>query len=268
MIDFKNFNPQSFKAEVLAFFERGSFDALINTYDVFEDPVLKTYFVPLFSKLQERIKSYGQNTNQYGEHVHAHLQRTSGQLKKFMIEELQFDEKAAENAYYANLLQDLGKTHEDYAPVIWMTEHRPTEEERALKRLHPEKGVEIYAREVLACTHKIENEDARQAFLTHPHLTTIIPGIMLLHHARLDQAGPLGAKAGDLGLVLQSICIIDAEDGDLIPRTHQEPRDEAYVLKRMAGLIEGEEKYVGAFDPDLLKRYIRFREKQLSTKVL
>jgi hypothetical protein len=58
-----------------------------------------------------------------------------------------------------------------------------------------------------------------------------------------------------MGKVIKMICIIDAFDGDMIHRPHQPAeRTPKEALER----LKNSDKYKGAFDEDILNRFIDF----------
>lgn len=222
-------------------------DEIIESYDFDTDPVLQKLWLPLQNKLVERIQTYGKGVNAYGMQVSEHLRRTSEDGRDFMKRCLGFSEKAAENFYQANLLQDLGKIHPDYTPTIWSLPNRPTDEERAHKREHTFKGPMVMEEAL---------QDAPSEVREHPHVAQVIPAIQIYHHERVDGYGPFGMFGDQFGLVIKTAAIVDALDGDMIPRPHQERgRDLGEALER----LRSGEKYIGAFDPDLLDVYIKYR---------
>ena len=221
-------------------------DELIESYDVQNDPVLKNHFKPIEQNLWNDIESYGEDDNEYGATLARHLMRTSAIGMHFLTTSLGFSEKAGRNFYDANLLQDLGKIHPDYETEIWALPHRPSEEERAEKRLHVERGPELIDQAIA---------DTPDALKQHPHIQ-VIKAIQLYHHERVDGSGDYGLVAEKMGKVIKAICIIDAFDGDMIHRPHQlSERTPEEALKRLQDGM----KYDGAFDPDMLQRFIDFQ---------
>ena len=80
--------------------------------------------------------------------------------------------------------------------------------------------------------------------------------IQLYHHERVDGTGEQGLTGDQIGQTMQAICIIDAFDGDMIHRPHQlAQRTPEETLHRMTS----NDKYLGAFDPNLLQRFIDFQ---------
>ncbi len=219
-------------------------DSLIENYDYEADPVLQGPWRPIERKLLERIRTFGRGVNDYGLQIEAHLKRTSEDGDNFLTHVLGFSQAAGRNFFYANLLQDLGKTHDAYDPLLWTLPHRPSKEERLEKKKHVPRGPEVLKDALAGAPSEVKN---------HPHVATVIPAIMLFHHERADGGGPYGKTSEDMGLVIKTVCIVDAKDGDTIPRPHQpSARTEAEALARMA---DPTGKYGGAFD-DLLKAYI------------
>ncbi len=220
-------------------------DDLIEDYDYATDRILKSYFHPVAQSLWSKIEHYDEDGSEYGIVLSKHLKRTSKLAQDFLIECLGFSKKAGNNFYEANLFQDLGKIHSEYDPAIWDLPHRPTNEERAEKRKHVARGIDI-----------IENAiDAEQdALNTHEHIY-VIKAIQMYHHERIDGTGRYGLTGDHMGNVLKAICIIDAFDGDMIQRPHQPAkRTPQETLDRM----KNSQKYKGAFDTNMLAQFIDF----------
>ena len=246
------FLPDSFDLKAL--------DDILDSYDYATDTTLEKHFRPIEEALWSLIEHYGTGINDFGQQMAAHLRRTSLDASRFIQAELGFSERAAKNFHAANLFHDLGKIHAAYPPQIWSLAHRPTPEERAEKKLHTLRGPKMFA---------IALEDASSTLLEHPHVKTVIPALQLFHHERVDGTGHFGKTGGALGDVVKTICIVDAKDGDMIQRGHQElRRSESDALLRMTGRPEFDDggKYAGAFDA-MLDRYIRFRERETGVAI-
>lgn len=241
-------------------FDLNALDDVLEGYDYAADPTLQKHFRPIEDALWSLIEHYGTGVNDYGQLMAAHLRRTSLDASSFMRDELGFSDRAVRNFHAANLFHDLGKIHAAYPPQIWSLAHRPTEEERAEKRLHTLRGPKVFS---------IALEDASSSLLEHPHVKTVIPSLQLFHHERIDGKGHFSRTGDQMGRALKAICIVDAKDGDMIRRGHQEfHRSEAQALLRMTGLPQHDDsgKYAGAFD-DMLDRYIRYRERVAGTPI-
>ena len=220
-------------------------DDLIEQYDYKTDRILKSYFHPIADSLWDEIKCYGEAANDYGQVLSKHLQRTSKLGEDFLVQCLGFSEKAGHNFYEANLFQDLGKIHPEYDPAIWNLPHRPTDEERAEKRKHVDRGADLIETAL---------EAESDAINTHQHIY-VIKGIQMYHHERVDGTGRYKLTGDRMGNVLKAICIIDAFDGDMIHRPHQPAkRTPDETLDR----LQNGEKYQGAFDTDMLAQFIDF----------
>lgn len=244
-----------------ATFDLLALDEIIESYDYDNDLILREHFRPIEEALWTLIEHYGQGINDFGHQMADHLRRTSLDGSVFMHEALGFSAKAARNFHAANLFQDLGKIHKAYDPGIWSLSHRPTDEERAEKKKHTLRGPEVFASALF---------DAPPELLDHPHVKIVIPAIQLFHHERVDGTGHFGKTGGEMGNVVKMVCIVDAKDGDMIQRGHQEfRRSERDALLRMRALPGHDEggKYAGAFD-DMLDRYIRFRERSTGDDIL
>lgn len=219
-------------------------DALIESYDVTSDAVLKTHYADIQKCLWNQIEHYGEDSNDYGMVVSQHLQRTAS-IGAAFIKTLGFSERAAQNFYEANLLHDLGKTHFSYEVEVWQTPHRPTPEEREQKRAHTRLGAELIDLALVKSPKELQN---------HPHIA-LTHALQRYHHERMDGEGYEGLNGDDMGQVIKAICIIDAYDGDMIHRPHQpQQRTPEEALKR----LKTGAKYQGAFDEVILERFIDF----------
>jgi HD-GYP domain-containing protein (c-di-GMP phosphodiesterase class II) len=220
-------------------------DELINSYDVDQEALIQEEFAPIHDRLWHLIENYADHINEYGGVMCKHLQRTSAIGQAFMTQELGYSDVAGRNFYDANLLHDLGKCHPCYDPNIWQTPHRPTAEEREEKREHTRLGVEYLD---LTLSH---SSDELQM---HPHIE-LMKSLQLHHHERIDGNGYEGYKGEEMSTLIKMICIIDAFDGDMIHRPHQPAeRTPKEALNRM----KNSDKYDGAFDPEILDRFIDF----------
>lgn len=144
--------------------------------------------------------------------------------------------------YWATLPHDIGKTA---LPIeIWDLKDKPTEDQRATRRTHTWRGVDIVRTEF--------GEECN----TDPFLTLLID-IMENHHETLNGVGFLGKTEGELSKNVRIACICDAFDGWSVYRPHFKDRDlsAASVIKRM------EFEKTGQFDADLLTLF-----KELKTK--
>ncbi len=225
----------------------GNIDELIESYDVQSDPLLLEHFKPIEERLWHMIENYAVGINEYGAIMSQHLLRSSAIGMQFLTTELGFSEKAGRNFYDANLLQDLGKTHPCYHPSLWQLPHRPTLEERAEKRSHTQLGVELVDLAIVKSSKELQE---------HPHIR-VIQSIQRHHHERFDSTGYEEKDVKELGKVIEAICIIDAFDGDMIHRPHQvSKRTPEEALKR----LKTGDKYKGAFNPEMLERFIAFQE--------
>lgn len=226
-------------------FDLLALDDVIENYDFGSDPVLQKHFHHIEQHLCAQIEAYGEGVNDYGKVMMAHLRRTSEDGRDFLIH-LGFSDSAANNFYHANLLQDLGKIHPAFDVELWSLPTRPSPEQKAEKREHVHRGPEVFQDAV---------EDEMDLLFAHPHIGMVIPCIQLFHHERVDGKGTYGKTGAQMGKVIKAACIVDAKDGDMMKRPHQErERTEEEALERM----QTAEKYDGAFD-DLLDIYIQYR---------
>ncbi len=227
-------------------------DDVMVSYNVRDSNDFGQKWSPIAQQMWQDITSYDAHGAQYGEKQLApHLSRISDDGATFLLY-LGYPENVVANFNDAYRLSDIGKIDKRYNPEIWSLPHRPTDEERILKRKHTE-----WAPDVIQ-TYTNGNEIVQN----HPHVNHVIPALSLYHHERLDSKGPFGLPAGNMGVVMQVACIVDAYDGDRIQRPHQPAqRTPKEALDRM-GAKGADSKYDGAFDADLLDAYRQFKLKQ------
>ena len=107
------------------------------------------------------ISTYDADGAQYGAHQLApHLSRISKDGANF-LKFLGYTEDVATNFEDAYRLSDIGKIDKRYDPQIWSLPHRPTEEERALKRKHTDWALDVIATYI---------RDDETLLLGHPHV--------------------------------------------------------------------------------------------------
>ncbi|NQZ13653.1 MAG: hypothetical protein HRT94_02345 [Alphaproteobacteria bacterium] len=256
--------PQTIKdkvEELKSSIDLVALDEVIESYDYSTDPILSQYDHTIEDMLWRRIEHYGAGECNYGQVLSAHLRRVSLDGREFLMNELGFSDKAANNFQVANLFHDLGKTHKEYDRTIWNLPHRPTQEERLEKRLHTVRGAELFLEAI---------DDLPDELKNHPHLAIVIPALQIFHHERVNGSGYVGRTGDQMGKLIKALCIADCKDGDLVRRGHHvTQRTEKEALLRMKGLSEydGDCKYVGAFDA-MLDQYIHYREKKTGEKIL
>lgn len=226
-------------------------DVLLEAYDV-DEAGFAAHYQPLAFAMAELIAGYETAGGKpYGaEQLWPHLQRVSADGARFLAT-LGYSETACRNFHSAYLFSDLGKVHPDYAELDWMKDDRPTPAEKELRRIHTAKGPALL--DQLIADLGIDAQTAN-----HPHFT-VMKALMLYHHERLDGKGELGLAADQLGTVAQVAALVDALDGDMIPRAHQPGgRTLEQALERLTGR-GGDSKYAGAFAPTLLTDYTAYK---------
>jgi len=235
-------------------------DSVIDSYDYENDPLLTAHFHDIEQALWTRIENYASDSHEYGAVLSQHLRRVSMDGREFLVNKLGFSEKAARNFHAANLLHDLGKTHQAYNENIWNLPHCPTQKERELKRLHTRRGVAVFLDAI---------KNLPDAVKAHPHLRIVIPALMIFHHERVDGSGYEGRGDKDLGTLIRALSIVDCKDGDLVQRGHHvNKRTEQDALMRMKSHpdFDKDAKYKGAFCA-MLDTYIEYREEKTGTKI-
>ncbi|QQG35680.1 MAG: hypothetical protein HYS17_09175 [Micavibrio aeruginosavorus] len=231
-------------------------DTLLDQYDYASDPVLKKHLHAWDRVYIGAMMSYASGIGTFGRQMMAHQNRASHDGARF-LKYLGFSDRAAYNFRAAMMFHDIGKTHPTYNPMIWMIYERPSPEEKALQKRHASLGTGMLQSMV----------ERNPALKNHPHIQ-VRHAVTLYHHERIDGNGPEHYMADRLPTFAQVACLVDAYDGDLIFRPHQDrqrtPRD---VLRRMMALDDPAKKYAGAFSGKLLQKYVKMKEEQLQISV-
>ncbi len=230
-------------------------DTLLEKYDYSSDIKLKEHFHAWDEKIRQEIMNYAPMSS-YGRILMSHLVRVSREGANF-LRILGFGDVAANNFKAALLFHDLGKIHPFYEPGIWSIKNQPTKEQRVLKKKESGLGAEM-----------LKSFAEKYGLIEHPHIK-VRHAVTLYHHERINGQGTEKVDASMLPVFVQAACIVDTYDGDLIYRPHQSrPRTPSEALLRMLGDEKSDGKYTGAFNRDLLLRYIRMKERELGIKVL
>lgn len=228
----------------------------LELYDYADDALLRLHLHGRDRADIRRVMLYGRDVNRFGRRMMAHQNRVARDGADF-LRFLGYGERAARNFRAAMMLHDIGKIHPDYDPALWMLDDRPDPVQKALQKRHARYGAEML-------------EDFARALpdlAEHPHIG-VRYALTRYHHERLDGRGPEGLDAAALPEYVQVACIVDAYDGDLIPRPHQkEKRTPAQALRRMAGRDDPHGKYDGAFDARLLARYTEMKAASLGLRL-
>jgi HD-GYP domain-containing protein (c-di-GMP phosphodiesterase class II) len=231
-------------------------DTLLDQYDYASDPVLQKYLHAWDRVYIGAIMTYARGIGDFGMQMMAHQNRVSHDGARF-LKYLGFSDRAARNYRAAMLFHDMGKTHPTYNPMIWMLYERPSKEEKVLQKKHARLGANM----VQSLTER------HPELRNHPHIQ-VRHAVTLYHHERIDGNGPEQFMADRLPVFAQISCIVDAYDGDMIPRPHQEhQRTPKEALRRMMGLDDPSKKYSGAFSGKLLQQYVKMKEEQLGITV-
>lgn len=231
-------------------------DSLLDQYDYATDPVLQQHLHAWDKVYLGAMMGYATGIGGFGMQMMAHQNRVSHDGARF-LKYLGFSDRACRNFRAAMLFHDMGKTHPTYNPMTWMLYERPTPEEKALQKKHARLGADML--QGLA--------DRIPEFKAHPHYE-VRRAVTLYHHERFDGSGPEKFRADRLPTFVQISCIIDAYDGDMIQRPHQErQRTPREALRRMMALDDPSKKYAGAFSGKLLQQYVKMKEAQLDISV-
>lgn len=228
-------------------------DQLLDQYDYASDPALTAYLHDADRAWLRAMMGYGRCINGFGRQMCAHQNRVARDGARF-LKFLGYSDRAARNYRAALLFHDMGKIDPQYSPAIWMQKERPAPEEKALMRQHARKGADMLDAHVAA----------HPALENHPHIL-VRYAVTRYHHERADKKGPEHIDVRTLPRFVQASCLVDAYDGDMIARPHQgEPRTPSMELRRLQGLDDPHEKYIGAFETALVKQFVTMKQQQLN----
>lgn len=159
-----------------------------------------------------------------------HSQRVA-ELARALAREIGFSVRQAEEVSTAALLHDVGKIHEEYAPLL-RKQGKLTAEEKLLMRSHPTRSADLVA--------------------TISNLRGPVENYIRHHHEHYDGAGyPDGVAGEDIPLGARIIMIADTTDA----MTTDRPYRNALTYSRV---VEELEKYAGRqFDPALVAAFKR-----------
>lgn len=227
-------------------------DKLLDQYTYATDDALRAHLHGADRARIAAMMGYSRDVSPFGIQMTAHQNRMSRDGARF-LRHLGYSERAARNYRAALLFHDMGKTHESYDPRTWMKTDRPTPEEKAHMRRHARLGADML----------MDMAQEQPALRDHPHIQ-VRYAVTLYHHERADGTGPEKLDVSTLPVFVQASCIVDAYDGDMIPRPHQpRPRTPREALRRLMALDDADSKYAGAFNRDLLKEYVTMKETQI-----
>lgn len=226
-------------------------DDLLDAYRYADDPFLQQRLHLDDLETIRSMAAYDEQGKAFGRQMTAHQNRVARNGAAF-LEFIGFSAQAAANFRAAMMFHDIGKTHESYDPAIWALEDRPGPEQKAHQKRHARLGADMW--EGHAGTKDLQN---------HPHFA-VRHAVTLYHHERIDARGVESQDAAALPVFVQVSCIVDAFDGDRIHRPHQpRRRTPEEALKRMLG-HDGQDKYIGAFNPELMEKFSAFTAKKYS----
>lgn len=228
-------------------------DPLLDKYDYATDPLLMKYLHKWDRVYMGAMMSYAGGIGGFGMQMMAHQNRVAHDGARF-LKYMGYSDRAARNFRAAMLFHDMGKTHPTYNPMIWVLFERPSEDEKEHQKKHARLGAGMVQSLIDRCP-ELKN---------HPHMQ-VRHSVTLYHHERVDGRGPEHFMADRLPLFAQVSCIVDAYDGDLIPRPHQQrQRTPREALRRMMVLDDQDRKYAGAFNIRLLQQFVKMKEEQLN----
>jgi putative nucleotidyltransferase with HDIG domain len=157
-----------------------------------------------------------------------HSRRVS-QLSTIVARAIGLNEREVERVRVAGLLHDVGKIHEDYAPIL-RKPGKLTAEEWELMKTHPVRGAELVA--------------------TMSHLGDLVPPIRH-HHERWDGRGYPAGLAGDaIPLEARVITIADTIDALTSDRPYRAGLNEAEVRAEFIRCRGSQ------FDPEIIDRVL------------
>jgi putative nucleotidyltransferase with HDIG domain len=163
---------------------------------------------------------------------HEHSKRVAKHSKQLALV-LGYNCDDAEILYWATLPHDIGKIT---LPVeIWDLPHKPTDDEKAVRRTHTFEGVNIVK-------DNFGDQCDKNTFLK------LMIDIMINHHEALDGTGFHGKFQNDLSHQVQIVSLCDAFDGWSIARPHFGDRD----LSPQSVINRIKIEKAGQFDSDMV----------------
>lgn len=184
----------------------------------------------------EKIIAYDLN---YGHYLLEHLNRTSTNLKGFMIHQ-GIDEGSAEKVSNAFWFHDIGKLLQPLY-VHEFTDTPPSAEILQERKKHPALGKTMLRQLIQETGISITDQDA-------PHLDTAIY-LMETHHERMNGSGPLKYTGHRMDRVLRMATIVDEVDGKTKKEKYESRADIFNDITSRSAL---------KFDMDLVGAYDRF----------
>jgi HD-GYP domain-containing protein (c-di-GMP phosphodiesterase class II) len=149
-----------------------------------------------------------------------------------IAETLGLGEREMEALRFASPLHDIGKI--GISDAILLKNGRPTEEEFATIRRHPELGAKI-----LEPLGLLADEQS----------------IILYHHERWDGRGyPSGRAGGDIPLLARIVTVADAYDAMTSDRIYRRARSHAMALEELLAHSARQ------FDPAVVEGFVRYAE--------
>ncbi len=202
--------------------------------------------------LDTRILAYGAGINDYGaKQLAPHMLRAATILRAFCFESLEKTQMTCDNLFEIFKHHDIGKTDEHYKrATIWTLDRAPTPEEKADQKRHAELGPKVI-------DDVLKQMEASTLFRQSDYILAL-KGASMYHHERLDGEGPQGLKDSALGPIMKTMCVVDAYDGDLIPRQQQIDRGEIRTPESVVLRLYEDQKYHGGLDPVIINAFRAF----------
>lgn len=209
-----------------------------DSFDFRKDLLCQTRFKPYILKQLDLLAAYDAKRPAGSTYIfHEHARRVAQDVNDTCLH-LNLGETVAENMYWAVLIHDIGKMQ--FPPEIWDSDEKPSDNIKAYRRTHTEKGAKQFEKDFGDTDHPFKR---------------LATEIMRLHHEQMDGKGPNGTPGTALSAPVRLAAIVEAYDGWSIPRPHFDGRDTSppAVIQRM----RTEKAHM--FDPELLESFAEMK---------
>lgn len=172
------------------------------------------------AELRELQKYNAKRKPNHSYAFHTHSVRVAGDMRR-LARKMGYSEAHADILYRLTLVHDIGKrTFKNIE--IWDIEGKPSEEQKALRREHTTKGVELV-------DGKFGAHDQRPVL-------QMMRDLMQNHHTPVNAIDPETKQSAHLSEIVRMLSICDAFDGYSTVRPHFGDRDVTIesVLKRLS----------------------------------
>ncbi|MEZ5919113.1 MAG: HD domain-containing protein [Alphaproteobacteria bacterium] len=216
-----------------------------DSFDFRTDKTCQEVFKPFIEDQLKKLAAYdAQRPANITYIFHEHAIRVGDMLKKTCLH-MGLGQTVAENMNWSGQPHDIGKMEQSTS--VWDKKERVDETHPvyALRRIHPDLGVQIVETELAGISHPFKD---------------LMLDIMKYHHERMDGTGPHKIPGERLSAPVRLAAIVEAYDGSTIPRGHE--KETGRDISPPGALTRMRAKGPAVFDMDLFEP---FAEMILST---